>query len=67
MERETRVIHQTQREGALQTTHNTKHMQVGVEPHKKKNLKAFEGYVYKATGFGKKAVMQVCNIPPIFL
>lgn len=66
MERDTRVIHQTQKEVALQTTHNTKHMQVGVEPYKK-NLKAFEGYVYKATGFGKKAVIKVCNIPLIFL
>lgn len=41
MEGKTIVIHKTQREVALQKTHNTKHMQGwvgwwwGVEPHKK--------------------------------
>lgn len=61
------MIHKTQREVAPQKTHNTKHMQGWVGwwwggwSHTKK-LKAFEDYVYKVTGFGEKAVFQVCNI-----
>lgn len=53
MKWKTTVIHKAQREVDPQKTHNTKHMQKGVEPHKK--LKAFEDRVYKVTGFGEKS------------
>lgn len=58
------MIHEAQREVGLQKTHNTKHMQKwgerGAEPHK--TLTAFEDCVYKVTGFGEKAALQVCHI-----
>lgn len=56
------MIHETQREVDLQKTQNTcRRGKVGVEPHK--TLKpAFEDCVYKVTGFGEKAELQVCRI-----
>lgn len=60
-----RMIHQTQRgSSSVNDTQHKTHASGGLSHTIK--LKAFEDYVYKATGFGEKAVMQVCNIHPIF-
>lgn len=59
------MIHQTQRgSSSVNDTQHKTHASGGLSHTIK--LKAFEDYVYKATGFREKAVMQVCNIPPIF-
>lgn len=53
MERKTRMIHETKGSCSTDVIQYKTHASGGLS-HTQKKLKAFDGYVYKATGFGKK-------------